>query len=230
MLPTEIYLRAATIIQSSSESLYVSSVTSSTSGSISRVLLSTVRLFFAFFFATSASAFSTTSRISCVLKTNLPLIVTRFPVLRSLRTRKSALASTFSCCKSMFLECVLSKAALAREIYRFAGDAIFDSFTTLLIKDVACRSPVPVGGELSRSVKSRSLVVSIGGGVVVRDREGIFSVERIVIGGIRYILVARNDDRMLLAIKAFSRALMKAVVHSTRGIRRVSKRKRGSNS
>jgi hypothetical protein len=130
----------------------------------------------------------------------------------------------------MFLECVLSKAALARKIYRFAGDVIFDSFTTLLIRDVAYRSSVPIGGELLRSVRLRSLVVSIGGRVVVRDGEGIFSVERIVIGEIGYIPVARNDDRMLLAVKAFSRALIKAVVHSTRGIRRVSKRKRGSNS
>jgi hypothetical protein len=79
-------------------------------------------------------------------------------------------------------------------------------------------------------VRSRSLVVSIGGEVILRDREGIFSVERIVIGEIGYILVARNDDRMLLAVKAFSRALIKAVVHSTRGTCRVSKRKRGSNS
>jgi hypothetical protein len=73
-------------------------------------------------------------------------------------------------------------------------------------------------------------LVSIGGGVVVRDGEGIFSVERIVIGEIGYTLVARNDDRMLLAVKAFSRALIKAVVYSTRGICRVSRRKRESNS
>ena len=79
-------------------------------------------------------------------------------------------------------------------------------------------------------MRSRSLVVSIGGGVVVRDGEGISSVERIVIGEIGYIPVVRNDDRILLAVKAFSRALIKAVVHSTRGIRRVSKRKRVSNS
>jgi hypothetical protein len=52
------------------------------------------------------------------------------------------------------------------------------------MRDVACRSSVPVRGELLRSVRSRSLVVSIGGGVVVRDGEGIFSVERIVIGEI----------------------------------------------
>jgi len=99
-----------------------------------------------------------------------------------------------------------------------------------LIRDVACHSSVPVGGELLRRVRSRSLVFSIGGGVVVRDGEGISSVERIVVGEIGYIPVARNDDRILLAVKAFSRALIKAVVYSTRGIRRVSKRKIVSNS
>jgi hypothetical protein len=90
----------------------------------------------------------------------------------------------FSFYKSKFSECVLSKAALAQEIYRFAGDTIFDSFTTLLIRDVACCSSVLVGGKLLRSVRLRSLVVLIGGRVVVQDREGIFSVERIVISEI----------------------------------------------
>jgi hypothetical protein len=84
MLPTEIYLRAAIIIQSLLESLHVSLVISSTLGLISRVLLSIVRLFFAFFFTTSALAFLTTLRISYILKTNLSLIITRFPILRSL--------------------------------------------------------------------------------------------------------------------------------------------------
>jgi hypothetical protein len=99
-----------------------------------------------------------------------------------------------------------------------------------LIRDIAYRSSVPVEGELLRSVSSRSLVVSKGGGVVVRDREGIFSVERTVIGEIGYVVVARKDDHMLLAVKAFSQALIEAVVHSTRGICRVCKWKRESNT
>jgi hypothetical protein len=82
-------LLLTTTIQSLSLSDVFSLLSSSYSSSISGVVAFVLRFFFAFFFDTSTSAFLTTSRISFVLKTNFPLIATRFPFLRSLRTRNS---------------------------------------------------------------------------------------------------------------------------------------------
>jgi hypothetical protein len=153
-------------MQSLSLSDMFSSISSSSSSSISGVVALIVRLFFAFPFDTSASAFSTTSSISYVLKTNFPLIAIRFPFLRSLRTRNSSLYSAFSFRKRAFLDVILSKAAPDRSIYRFTGVSRVDERTIELTSEVTCRSLVPSGGELSSRERSRSFGVVIGGGVV----------------------------------------------------------------
>jgi hypothetical protein len=164
-----LYLRfdliLATIIQSLSLSDIFSSISSSSSSSISGIIALVVRLFFDFPFDASASASSTSSRISFVLKTNFPLTATRFPFLRSLRTRKSSLASVSSFRKSAFSEVVLSKAAPDRSIYRFIGVSILEERTILLTSEVASRSSVPSGGELSSRERSRSFGVVIGSGI-----------------------------------------------------------------
>jgi hypothetical protein len=159
-----------------------SSISSSSSSSILGVVALIVRLFFAFPFDASASASSTTPRISYVLKTNFPLIATRFPFLRSLRTRSSSLYSAFSFRKRAFSEVVLSKAIPDRSIYRFIGVSRVEERTILLTSDVASRSSVPSGGKLSSRERSRSFGVVIGGGVVGGIEVGIRRVERIVIG------------------------------------------------
>ena len=96
---------------------YISSISSS----ISREFRLTLRFLSDFAVNASALALSITSRISCVLKTNLPLIATRFPFLRSLRCRNSSRYSVFSSRKSTFSVYVFLKAALARLIYRRTG-------------------------------------------------------------------------------------------------------------
>jgi hypothetical protein len=159
-----------------------SSISSSSSSPISGVVALAVRLFFAFLFDASASASSTSPRISYVLKTNFPLIATRFPFLRSLRTRNSSLYSAFSFRKRAFSDVVLSKAAPDRSIYRFTGVSRVDKQTIELTSEVACRNSVPSGGELSSRERSRSFGVVIGGGVVGGVEVGIRRVERIVIG------------------------------------------------
>jgi hypothetical protein len=141
-------------------------IPSSSSSSISGVVAFVVRLFFAFPFDTSASAFSTTSRISCILKTNFPLIATRFSFLRSLYTRDSSLYSAFSFRRRATSDTVLSKAAPDRSIYRFTGVSRVEERTIVLTSDIAYRSSVPSGGELSSRERSRSFGVVIGGGVV----------------------------------------------------------------
>jgi hypothetical protein len=146
------------MIQSSSESLEIFSNTSSTSTSSSGVIRLVWRLFFNFLFVASALAFSTTSRISFVLKTNLPFIVTRFPFLRSLRTRNSSRYSAFSLRRRIFSDCVLSNAAPDRSIYRRIGVSIFEVRRTELTREFASRSSVLLGGELSRSERSRASV------------------------------------------------------------------------
>jgi hypothetical protein len=175
-------LLLATIIQSLSLSDVFSSISSSSSSPISGVVALAVRLFFAFLFDASASAFSTTSSISCVLKTNFPLIATRFPFLRSLRTLNSSLYSAFSFRRRAFSDVVLSKAAPDRSIYRFTGVSRVDERTIELTSEVAYRNSVPSGGELSSRERSRSFGVVIGGGVVGGVEVGIRRVERIVIG------------------------------------------------
>jgi hypothetical protein len=175
-------LLLATIIQLLSLSDVFSSISSSSLSPISGVIALAVRLFFAFLFNASASAFLTTSSISYVLKTNFPLIATRFPFLRSLRTLNSSLYSAFSFRRRAFSDVVLSKAAPDRSIYRFTGVSRVDERTIELTSEVACRNSVPSGGELSSRERSRSFGVVIGGGVVGGVEVGIRRVERIVIG------------------------------------------------
>jgi hypothetical protein len=168
-------------MQSLSLSDISSSILSSSSSSISGAVAFVVRLFFAFPFDASASAFSTTLRISYVLKTNFPLIATHFPFLRSLRTRDSSLYSAFSFFRRATSDTVLSKAASDRSIYRFIGVSRVEERTTVLTSDIACRNSVPSSGELSSRERSRSFGVVIGGGVVGGVEVGIRRVERIVI-------------------------------------------------
>ena len=175
-------LLLTTTIQSLSLSYILSSIPSSSSSSISGVITFVVRLFLDFPFDASASAFSTTSRISFVLKTNFPLIATRFPFLRSLRTRDSSLYSAFSFRRRATSDTVLSKAAPDRSIYRFTGVSRVDERTIELTSEVAYRNSVPSGGELSSRERSRSFGVVIGGGVTREVGVGIRRVERIVIG------------------------------------------------
>jgi hypothetical protein len=169
-------------MQSLSPSDISSSISSSSSSSISEIVAFVVRLLFVFFFDASASASSTSSRISYVLKTNFPLIATRFPFLRSLRNRKSSLASLTSFRKRAILADVLLSAAPDRSIYRFTGVSRVEERTILLTSNVTSRSSVPSGGELSSRERSRSFGVVIGGGVVGGVEVGIRRVERIVIG------------------------------------------------
>jgi hypothetical protein len=157
-------------------------IPSSSSYSISGVITFIVRLFFIFLFNASTSTSSTTLRISCVLKTNFPLIATCFPFLYSLCTCNSSLYSAFSFCKRAFLDIVLSKATLNRSIYRFTGVSRVDERTIELTSEVAYCNSVPLDGELSSRERSRSFGVVIGGRVVGGVEVGIQKVERIVIG------------------------------------------------
>jgi hypothetical protein len=134
-----------------------SSIPSSSSSLISRVVTFIVRLFFIFLFDASASASLTTSRISYVLKTNFPLIATRFPFLRSLRTRNSSLYSAFSFRKRVFSDVVLLKAAPDRSIYRFTGVSRVDERIIELTSEVTYRnSYLRVGNYLVRNGLGRS--------------------------------------------------------------------------
>jgi hypothetical protein len=136
-------------MQSLSLSDISSSISSSSSYSISGVVAFVVHLFFAFPFNASASAFLMSLRISYILKTNFPSIATCFPFLCSLRTRNSFLYSAFSFCKRAFLDVVLSRANSDRSIYYFTGVSRVEERTILLTSNVASRSLVPSGGELS---------------------------------------------------------------------------------
>jgi hypothetical protein len=160
-------------------------IPSSSFSLVSRVVAFAIRLFFVFLLNTFTSAFSTTLRISYVLKTNFPLIAMRFPFLRSLRTRNSSLYSAFSFCKRAFLDVILSKATSNYLIYYFIGVLRVEEQTILLTSDVASYNSVPSGGELSSREWSRSFGVVIGGGVVEGVEVVIQRVERIVIGLIR---------------------------------------------
>ena len=175
-------LLLTTIIQSLSLSYILSLIPSSSSSSISGVITFVVRLFLDFPFDTSTSAFLTTSRISFVLKTNFPLIATRFPFLRSLRTRDSSLYSAFSFRRRATSDTILSKAAPNRLIYCFIGVSRVDEQTIEFTSKVASYNSVPSSGELSSRERSRSVGVVIGGGVVGGVEVGIRRVERIVIG------------------------------------------------
>jgi hypothetical protein len=168
-------------IQSLLLSYILSSIPSSSSSSISRVITFVVHLFFNFLFDTSASAFSTTSRISFILKTNFPVIATRFLFLCSLRTRKSSLYSAFSFYRRATSDTVLSKAAPDYLIYRFTGVSRVDERTIEFTSKVASCNSVPSSGELSSREQSRSVRVVIGGRVVGGVEVGIRRVEKIVI-------------------------------------------------
>jgi hypothetical protein len=81
----------------------------------------------------------------------------------------------------VFSDVVLSKAAPDCLIYCFTGVARVDEQTIELTSEVACRSSVPSGRELSSREQSRSFGVIIGGRVVGGVEVGIRRVERIVI-------------------------------------------------
>jgi hypothetical protein len=150
-----------------------SSICSSSSSLISGVIAFIVRLFFVFLFDTSTSAFSTSSRISFLLKTNFPVTAIRFLFLRSLRTRKSSLALLTSFRKRAILADVLLSVAPDRSIYCFTGVLRVEEQTIVLTSDIAYRNSVPSGGELSSRERSRSFGVMIGGGVVGEVEVGI---------------------------------------------------------
>jgi hypothetical protein len=138
-----------------------SSISSSSSSLISGVVAFIIRLFFTFPFDASASAFSISSSISYVLKTNFPLIAIRFPFLRSLCTRNSSLYSVFSFYKRVFSDIVLSRADPDRSIYRFIGVSRVEERTILLTSDIASCSSVSSGGKLSSRERSRLFGVVI---------------------------------------------------------------------
>ena len=159
----ESYLRCVTIIHSPSDSSDSISSSSSSSSSISGVGDFVRRRFFDFFVDASASAFSTTSRISRVLNTNFPLIATLFPFVRSFRCCRSFRTSVFSFRRRTRSVFDFSKDSVSRAIYRFAGDERFDSFWTVSSSSsFAFRILVPIGGELARSVISRADLFRLG--------------------------------------------------------------------
>jgi hypothetical protein len=82
----------------------------------------------------------------------------------------------------VFSEVILLKAAPNHSIYCFIGVSILEVRTILLTSDVASRSSVPSGGELSSRERSRSFRVVIGSRVTQEVGVGIRRVERIVIG------------------------------------------------
>ena len=159
---------------------------------------------------------------------NLPFIATRFPFLRSLRYYSSSRCSVFCRRKSTFSDCVLSKVAPTRLIYRRTGLLTVDSRRANLITAFACRSSVPLGGELSSSVRLSAFIELICRGVVGGGGVGIRRVERIVTRLSGEIPVARKLKSIFADVKACCRALIYIVVHSTRGIRLASRRKRAS--
>ena len=93
-------------------------IPSSSFYSILRVVASIVYLFFIVLFDASTSASLTISRISHVLKTNFPLIATRFPFLPSSYTLNSSLVLAIFFYKRAFWEEVLAQASFEPETYR----------------------------------------------------------------------------------------------------------------
>jgi hypothetical protein len=155
----------ATMIQSLSLSYILFSMSLSSSSSFSGVAALIIRLFSAFPFDASASAFSTSSRISFVLRTNLPLTTIRFPFLHYLYTRNSSLNSVFSFRKRVFSKVVLSKATPNYSIYYFIGVSRVEEQTIELTSDIASYSSIPSSSELFSRERSRSFRVIIGSGV-----------------------------------------------------------------
>ena len=224
------YLRRATIMHSPSNSSDRISSISSSSSSISGVGDFVRRFFRGFFFDASASAFSTTSRISRVLKTNLPFTATLFPFVRSFRYRSISRCSSFSFRSSVTSVFDFSSVVVSRAIYRFAGDGRFDSFRTVLSSSsFTCRISVSRGGEDVRRVVSRAFRVD-GDRGESRGGGGISRVERTVIGENGEIPIFRKPDRIEFDRKASSRAVIYAVVQSIFEIRPGSKRESRSVS
>jgi hypothetical protein len=159
-------LLLARIMQSLSLSHILFSIPSSSSSSISGVIALVIRFFFDFPFNVSASTSSISSRISFVLKTNFPLIATRFPFLRSLRTYKSSLALVSSFYKRAFSEIVLLRADSDYSIYRFIGVIRVEERTIELTSDVASYSSISFSSELSSRERSRSFGIIISGRVI----------------------------------------------------------------
>ena len=149
-------------MQSLSLSYILSSIPSYPSSSISGVVAYIIRPFFDFPFDTSASASSTSPRISFVLKINLPLIATRFPFFRSLRTYNSSLALVSSFYKRAFSKLILSKATPNRSIYCFIGVSRVEERMIEFTSDVASYSSILSSSELSSREQSRSFGVVIG--------------------------------------------------------------------
>ena len=125
------------------------SIPSSFSSSVSEVVAFTIHLFFIFLLNTSASAFSTTLRISYILKMNFPLIAICFPFLYSLRTYNSFLYLVFSFYKRVFLDIVLLKATSNCLIYYFIGVLRVEEWTILLTSNVTSYNLVPSSSKLS---------------------------------------------------------------------------------
>jgi hypothetical protein len=82
----------------------------------------------------------------------------------------------------VFLEVVLLRANPDRSIYCFIGVSRVEERTILLTSDIASRSSIPLGGELSSREQSRSFGIIIGDRVTWEVGVGIRRVERIVIG------------------------------------------------
>jgi hypothetical protein len=116
------------------------------------------------------------------IKDELPFNRYALPFLSFFTYRNSSLASVSSFCKIAFSDVVLLRADHDRSIYRFTGVSRVEERTIEVTSDVASRSSVTSGGELSSRERSRSFGVVIGGGVTRRVGVGIRRVERIVIG------------------------------------------------
>jgi hypothetical protein len=82
----------------------------------------------------------------------------------------------------VFSEVVLSRANPNRSIYRFIGVSRVEERIIELTSDIALRSSIPSGGELSSRERSRSFGIVIGDRVTQEVGVGIQRVERIVIG------------------------------------------------
>ena len=134
----------------------------------------------------------------------------------------------FSFRRSTFSDYVFSRATPVRSIYRRTGLLSVDSRRIVVIIAFAYHSLVPSGGELSSSKRSSAAVESTYRGVEGGGGVGIGSFERIEIGLSGKIPDPRKLKSILADVNASSRALIKAVVHSTRDIRPTSRRKRAS--
>jgi hypothetical protein len=137
------------------------SIPSSSSSSSPGDEASVVHLFFDFLFDTSASASSTSLRISFMLKKNFPSIATCFPVLLSLyhlRTHNSSLYSAIP-----FRKRALSSSRSRSLNLRFTRAPRVEKRTIVLDSEVASYYSVSSSSELSGGERSRSFgfVISV---------------------------------------------------------------------